>query len=40
MILKLSLKARDLLDESYGNKYSVALNLVPDTPEWLAGYWR
>ncbi|MAG77048.1 MAG: protein translocase subunit SecD [Colwelliaceae bacterium] len=31
------LKARDILDDTYGRDYSVALNLVPDTPEWLAG---
>ncbi|GLX79695.1 protein translocase subunit SecD [Thalassotalea insulae] len=31
------LKARDLLDDSLGGKYSVALNLTPATPEWLAG---
>ncbi|WP_440875680.1 protein translocase subunit SecD [Thalassotalea sp. PLHSN55] len=30
------LKARDLLDESLGDKYSVALNLTPATPDWLA----
>lgn len=30
------LRARDLLDESLGDKYSVALNLTPATPEWLA----
>jgi len=30
------LKARDLLQEKYGKQYSVALNLVPDTPDWLA----
>ena len=30
------LKARDLLDEKLGNKYSVALNLTPNTPDWLA----
>ncbi|MCO4797941.1 MAG: protein translocase subunit SecD [Colwelliaceae bacterium] len=31
------LKARDLLDEHLGDKYSVALNLTPNTPDWLAG---
>ena len=30
------LRARDLLDESIGEQYSVALNLTPATPEWLA----
>jgi preprotein translocase subunit SecD len=30
------LKARDLLEENLGDKYSVALNLTPNTPEWLA----
>ncbi|QOL25440.1 protein translocase subunit SecD [Thalassotalea sp. LPB0316] len=30
------LKARDLLDEKIGEQYSVALNLTPATPEWLA----
>jgi preprotein translocase subunit SecD len=30
------LKARDLLDKNLGKKYSVALNLTPDTPDWLA----
>ena len=30
------LKARDLLDESMGDSYSVALNLTPATPDWLA----
>ena len=30
------LKARDILDDSLGNKYSVALNLTPATPDWLA----
>ena len=30
------LKARDLLDDQLGDKYSVALNLTPATPEWLA----
>ena len=30
------LKARDMLDSALGDNYSVALNLVPDTPEWLA----
>ncbi|WP_281556146.1 protein translocase subunit SecD [Thalassomonas sp. RHCl1] len=31
------LKGRDLLDEKLGNQFSVALNLTPATPEWLAG---
>lgn len=31
------LKARDVLDDNLGKKYSVALNLTPATPEWLAG---
>jgi preprotein translocase subunit SecD len=30
------LKARDVLDDKLGNKYSVALNLTPATPDWLA----
>ena len=30
------LKARDILDDNLGKQYSVALNLTPDTPEWLA----
>ena len=30
------LRARDLLDETIGDEYSVALNLTPATPEWLA----
>ena len=30
------LKARDLLDKNIGDKFSVALNLTPATPEWLA----
>ncbi|NMP31980.1 protein translocase subunit SecD [Thalassotalea sp. M1531] len=30
------LKARDLLDDTYGRDYSVALNLTPATPDWLA----
>ena len=30
------LRARDLLDDNIGDKYSVALNLTPATPEWLA----
>jgi len=30
------LRARDLLDESIGDEYSVAVNLTPATPEWLA----
>lgn len=29
------LKARDLLDGNLGDKFSVALNLTPATPEWL-----
>ena len=29
------LKARDILDENLGKKFSVALNLTPNTPEWL-----
>ncbi|TWX73426.1 protein translocase subunit SecD [Colwellia sp. C1TZA3] len=31
------LRARDLLDDNIGDEYSVALNLTPATPEWLAG---
>ena len=31
------LKARDILDDSLGGKYSVALNLTPATPSWLSG---
>ena len=31
------LKGRDLLDDKLGNQFSVALNLTPATPEWLAG---
>ncbi len=31
------LKARDLLHSEFGKDYSVALNLTPATPEWLAG---
>jgi preprotein translocase subunit SecD len=31
------LKARDLLDDNMGEEYSVALNLTPATPAWLAG---
>jgi preprotein translocase subunit SecD len=31
------LKARDLLDDNMGKEYSVALNLTPATPAWLAG---
>jgi preprotein translocase subunit SecD len=31
------IKARDLLDDSLGDKFSVALNLTPNTPSWLAG---
>ncbi|GAA5140646.1 protein translocase subunit SecD [Thalassotalea piscium] len=30
------LKARDLLDGNMGDQYSVALNLTPATPDWLA----
>ncbi len=30
------LKARDILDENLGRRFSVALNLTPNTPEWLA----
>jgi preprotein translocase subunit SecD len=30
------LKARDVLDENLGKQYSVALNLTPATPAWLA----
>lgn len=30
------LRARDLLDEKIGEEYSVALNLTPATPDWLA----
>tara|TARA_R110002012_G_scaffold10643_3_gene48365 strand:- start:7718 stop:9532 length:1815 start_codon:yes stop_codon:yes gene_type:complete len=30
------LRARDLLDDSIGDQYSVALNLTPATPQWLA----
>ena len=30
------LKARDLLDDNMGEEYSVALNLTPATPAWLA----
>ena len=30
------LKARDVLDDNLGKKYSVALNLTPSTPNWLA----
>lgn len=29
------LKARDLLDDALGDKFSVALNLTPATPDWL-----
>ena len=29
------LQARDLLDSDLGENFSVALNLTPDTPEWL-----
>lgn len=31
------LKARDLLDDNLGKQYSVALNLTPNTPDWLSG---
>jgi len=31
------IKARDLLDDTLGDKFSVALNLTPNTPSWLAG---
>ncbi len=31
------LKARDVLDDNLGKQYSVALNLTPATPDWLAG---
>ncbi|MBA6288315.1 MULTISPECIES: protein translocase subunit SecD [unclassified Colwellia] len=30
------LRARDLLDDNIGDEYSVALNLTPATPSWLA----
>ena len=30
------LKARDLLDDELGDGYSVAINLTPATPDWLA----
>ena len=30
------LKARDILDDNLGKQYSVALNLTPATPDWLA----
>lgn len=30
------LRARDLLDDNMGDEYSVALNLTPATPSWLA----
>jgi preprotein translocase subunit SecD len=30
------LKARDVLDDHLGKQYSVALNLTPNTPDWLA----
>jgi len=30
------LKARDVLDDNLGKQFSVALNLTPNTPEWLA----
>ncbi|MFD2167832.1 protein translocase subunit SecD [Thalassotalea euphylliae] len=31
------LQAKDILDDTYGRDYSVALNLTPATPDWLAG---
>jgi len=31
------IKARDVLDDLLGKQYSVALNLTPATPDWLAG---
>ena len=31
------LKARDVLDDNLGKQFSVALNLTPNTPDWLAG---
>ncbi|MDY6928019.1 MAG: protein translocase subunit SecD [Pseudomonadota bacterium] len=31
------LKARDFLDRELGTDYVVAMNLAPDTPEWLEG---
>jgi len=34
---EVQLKARDVLDDAMGDKYSVALNLTPATPDWLAG---
>ena len=33
---ELQLKARDLLDDKLSDKYSIALNLTPATPEWLS----
>ena len=30
------LKARDVLDDNLGKQFSVALNLTPNTPDWLA----
>ncbi len=33
---QIQLEARDLLDDQLGEKYSIALNLTPATPEWLA----
>lgn len=33
---EVQIKARDLLDDNIGEKYSVALNLTPATPDWLA----
>ena len=30
------LKARDILDDNLGKQFSVALNLTPNTPDWLA----
>ncbi len=31
------LKARDLLQKEFGDRFTVALTLVPDTPSWLTG---
>ena len=33
---EVQLKARDLLEDKFGEKLSVALNLTPATPDWLA----
>ncbi len=30
------LKARDIIDDNLGKQFSVALNLTPNTPDWLA----